>query len=127
MSTVTALLSGGSFYDAYGVTLTPPYGAGENLNIPGTPPFDGKHLKIALKAGRRTWSIHEITFDDATDLLGPDLVPGHTATIGLWLSAWVEGDEVAHSGDDSLDFDPLSYPVPDLRPADNGHLGRRPS
>jgi hypothetical protein len=125
MSTVTALRSPGTLYDAYGVTLTPPYGGGRNL-IPGIPPFGGKHLKITLKAGRSSWSIHEITFDDTTDLVGTTLVPGHPATIGLWLSAWVEGDEVAHSGDGSRDFDPLSYPVPDLRPADNGHLVRRP-
>lgn len=127
MSTILALRSNVSRYDALGITFTPPYGGGTNLNVPGETPYGGEHLLIALKDGSDHWSVTWVEFDPDVDVLGTAVVNGHPGVIGLWLSSFTEGGVIATHADPALlgDIDPWTYPVPDLRPANNGYMARR--
>ncbi|HKO27508.1 MAG TPA: hypothetical protein VJU80_08640 [Solirubrobacteraceae bacterium] len=119
MATVTALRSSVGDFDAYGITQSPPYGGGDDLNIPGSPPYDAVPLLVALKKGHAADEVTftQVTFDDATDLLGTSIAYGKVGVIGLWLSSYTESAPIAYSS-----IYPSDYLVPDLRPANNGYM-----
>lgn len=118
MATYTALRGDpAGYHDAYGVAAGAPSG--------------GRHLIIVMANGGTAyapaWEINEVSFED-TDIFGTDHVMGHPGVIGLWLNDYAVGDLVDESGDPYLlgSIDPLAdYVVPDLRPAENGYMGRR--